>query len=315
MKRIIYILLLLISLLAAFIFLRKDSTFTTTELRAKYELDQSDYFEWQGKNMHYAVFGNGKPVLFLHGFVGSFMNWEHVWNGFPDGYQLIVTDLPGFGLSDGLPDLNDELFIDLYASYVSDLMEHLALDSVHVIGNSMGGYIAWEVASRQPQLVDKLILVNAGGYDLDKVGRIFIRLSRSDFFDTLFARGIPFRLAKIAAVNSMAKPPTDEAARSFYELMNRKETLETASALGGSGQLSDTSRIIQIQAPTLIIWGKQDKVINVDHALLFHRDIPNSELIIYDDLGHVPMLEDPDRFLVDVLDFIAPTSSVHENHP
>ena len=184
------------------------------------------------------------------------------------------------------------------------IVQELELDSVYLVGNSMGGYISWELAVRKPEIVKKLVLVNSAGYEMDKVGGVFIQLSRTKLFKKLFSKGIPFPITKRAAINSLFIRPTNIELEAFHELLNRKETIRTLNKLGSSKQLADVSRIKLINIPTLIIWGKEDKVISVEHAYSFDQDIGNSSLKIYEDIGHVPMLECAEKFSNDLLAFL-----------
>ncbi len=303
MKKLLYIILAIVVIPILIVFLRKDNTLTTKELRNKYEFPNSNYLQWREGLMHYVDTGEGIPVLLIHGFAGSFLNWEKVWQGLEQDYRLVAVDLPGFGLSEKTQKLEDEPFIEMYCDFVNHVIEELNLDSLYIVGNSMGGYISWEMAHREQEKIKKLVLVNSGGYDLDKIGRVFINLSRTGLFKLLFDKGIPFKLSKKFAANSIEGTPNNKDIVSTYELMNRKETINTIGKLGKSNELADTTRILEIKTPTLIIWGKKDKVINVSHAYRFHRDIKNSELRIYDNVGHVPMLENPKQLINDLLHF------------
>ncbi|MGB1316717.1 MAG: alpha/beta fold hydrolase, partial [Flavobacteriales bacterium] len=285
--------------------IRPDKTLTTQELTEKYATENSNFINWKGAKIHYKDEGTGTPLMMVHGFAGSFTNWTPLSEFFKDDYRIVTIDLPGFGLSE-FPDLESEpTYTDLYSDYVRFIIDTLHLDSVTIIGNSLGGYVSCEVALRHPEKIEKLVLINSAGYDLDKIGKIFIRLSRTPIFGWIFSKGIPYILSKRAVENSVSVEVKEENVKIFHELLNRKETINTVSRLGGSGQLADTSRFSRIEQPTLIIWGEEDKVIPVKHADLFHAAIKKSRVVIYSDLGHVPMMEDPPRVAQDLKGFFA----------
>lgn len=305
LKKIAGILLISILLPAAYLMLRPDQTRTTAELRAIYETPHSAYCAWRGGKVHYTDRGDGLPVLFIHGFGASFKNWDAAVDSFPAGFRLVRVDLPGFGLSDAPVKEPGENFITMYVDAVSTVIRHLDLDSVNLVGNSMGGYVSWEMAIRYPELVGKLVLVDAAGYQLEEIGGTFINLSRTRFYKWVSRKGVPYRLARIMASRSVAHRPERERVEIMHDLLNRKETIETVSMLGQSGESADTSRITGIRHPTLIVWGDADHVIPVDHAYRFLRDIPHADLVIYPLIGHVPQVENPGRFTRDVSAFLA----------
>ena len=314
MKRFLTILLIIIISPLLYLIFRKDQTHTTEELRQMFETPDSRYLEWRGSQIHYVDQKNiadssndsnaTKTLLFIHGFGGSFVNWNMVMDELPKEYRQIAIDLPGFGLSDAPDFSGDEAIIDLYMDAIDHLLVSLELDPVIMIGNSLGGYISWETAVRHPEKVDQLILVNAAGYDMDKIGGPLIKLSKTKFFAWAQRKGVPYRLALFAARRSVAQMPDKERTKKSHALLNRRETIETVGTIGASDEIADTNRISLVSHPTFIIWGEADHIIEVNHAHRFHRDIANSELIIYPLIGHVPMIEAPDRFSADVLRFL-----------
>ena len=304
MKRVLlWFLSLIVVLPILALILRPDETLTTKQLTDKYAVEGSNFIDWKGAKVHYTDIGIGTPLLMVHGFAGSFTNWAALSEHLKDDYRVVTIDLPGFGLSE-YPDLEAEPnYIDFYTEYVRFIIDELGLDSVTIIGNSMGGLVSCESALQNRNRIEKLVLINSAGYDLDKIGLIFIRLSRTPVFGWIFNRGIPYPLSKRAVENSVSVEVKEEHVQVFHELLNRKETIRTIARLGGSGQLADTSRFSKIDQPTLIIWGDGDKVIPVKHANRFHAAISNSRLVTYSDLGHVPMMEDAARVAADLIPF------------
>lgn len=293
--------------MAAFIF-RKNHLIPYDEAVARFSTENSRFLEWQGARLHYTDQGQGVPVILFHGYAGSFDNWKRLVQHFPlDQYRLIVPDLPGLGLSE-FPQVTGEVdYQDLYADFSHHLITELGLDSVYLVGNSLGGLLAWETAIRNPDKVRKLVLLNAAGYSIEDIGSFFIKFSQSEAFRLVTKKGAPRFIAREAARRCLGdKSQLDpERVNAFYGLLNKEGNLEAIARLGASGQYPDSTRILQVNVPTLIVWGDQDGVIPVEHAYKFHRDIPGSRLVIYEGSGHVPMLENSEELTRDMLGFFS----------
>ncbi|MCP4123731.1 MAG: alpha/beta hydrolase [Bacteroidetes bacterium] len=296
---------LVVALVAGFV-LRKNHIIPYEEAVATYSTANSHFMDWKGVKLHYTDQGEGVPIMLLHGYAGSFDNWKMLVEIFPqDQYRLIVPDLPGLGLSQ-FPNLEADVdFHELYTDFTTHVINELELDSLYIVGNSLGGLLAWETAIRNDDKVKKLVLLNAAGYSIDDIGAFFIKFSQSDAFKVIIKKGAPKFIAKKAAKGCLGdKTRLDpERVHAFYGMINKEGTLQTIGKLGASGQYPDSTDIAAINIPTLIIWGDQDGIIPVEHAYKFHRDIPNSKLLIYEGSGHVPMLEDAEKLMQDMLSF------------
>jgi pimeloyl-ACP methyl ester carboxylesterase len=219
---------------------------------------------------------------------------------------VVRLDLPGFGLSD-LPEARDSLKL-LYRSFLHDMLDTLHMDSVYVIGNSMGGWMGWELAAARPDKVKKLVLLCSAGYDIEAVKANIGRmdLMRSSLFKKLTEKGIPMWVTKGSArkIRSEWETINPDEIRVNNGLMNREGNFQNIITLGNSGVMPDTAMIAKVSCPTLIIWGKNDAIVPCDHAERFHRDIRNSTVLIYDTCGHVPQMEYPHRVAEDVEKFL-----------
>lgn len=283
----------------------KNRIISYEEAVHEFSTPYSHFTEWKGVKLHYIDRGQGTPVMLLHGYAGSFDNWSVLAENFPGNYRLIIPDLPGLGLSQFPEDLPlDVSYIDLYTDFTHHLIEELELDSLYIVGNSLGGLLAWETTIREPR-VKKLVLLNAAGYSIEDVGSYFIKFSQSRMFEIVAKRGTPKIVARQAAKGCLGdKSKLDkERVEAFSSMLNKEGTLEAIGRLGSSGQYPDSTQISQVNVPTLIIWGDKDGVIPVSHSYKFHRDIKGSELEIYEGSGHVPMLENPDRLRQDLIRF------------
>ncbi len=306
MKRVFLVIGFVFFLCALLLAFRKDHKLTPTEAKEKIATDFSNYVQWKDGLIHYTDKGKGTPILFIHGYAGSFHNWEKLIDVFPEGYRLIAIDLPGFGLSDFPSDVDSNVqYVDLYTEFTDYFINKLELDSVYIVGNSLGGYVAWETALRSNKKVKKLALLNAVGYNLEDLQSFLAKLMERKSIELILRNGVPKVLTKEAFARCLGdRSKMDENRMEVsYCLINKVGTLETIRQIAMSGQQPDSNRISLINQPTLILWGDKDRVVPVEHAYKFERDIPNNKLIIYEGSGHIPMIENTDETLNDLLHF------------
>ena len=287
--------------------LRPSTIRSKTEVKKEYAQPDSKFVNWNGTEIHYTEDGTGFPVLMIHGFGSS--NWDFYLldSLLRDKYRIIRIDMPGFGLSD-YPD-NEKAYQDIfstYNNYFDFLLNTLHLDSFYVIGNSLGGMFAWNLANRHPQQVKKLVLLNSAGYEMDKV----IKEANADAFRKSYVRwflqkGIPEFLIRDGMDRICFNRPEIYSFQvdRMWKYWNREGNLQHIMRMVNYEHYIPSAEIKKIQCPTLILWGKQDQIVSVRYADSFHHDIKNSQLIIYDSCGHVPMIERPLDVERDVLKF------------
>lgn len=311
MKRLIQIFAILAGIgimgLVYFIYLRPSTIITKADAKARYSLPESHFLKWRDGDVHYVDEGSGFPILMIHGLAGSHRNFGKISARLNNDYRCIRVDLPGFGLSD-LPEVQDKDYRKMYTEFFNFFLDTMHLDSFYLMGNSMGGWMAWELAVRNPEKVKKLVLLSSAGYDMEKVAR---KLSKgmsasSELAEKLMSRGIPYSITKqnvekcFAEVSRINKDEVDVASA----FTNREGNFYTVLELLRHRKDADTTLIKTIQCPTLIVYGKHDNIIPYEHAYRFHRDIPRNKLIIYEDCGHIPMVEKAEQFEKDFRDFV-----------
>ena len=217
-----------------------------------------------------------------------------------------------------------------YAVILDALMDALSLDSAVVVGNSMGGLIAAELAIRFPARVERLVLVSSAG-----VATAYIRMPTwlmSRYAERLIGAAAPLMTASEPQVRRMA---TRRGLRrailglicAHPELISPELAYEVALGSGAKpaagaaaadlGRYDVRDRLGEIACPTLIVWGAKDRVVPTSGADEFERVIPDTRKVIFDDTGHVPMLERPVRFNALLADFIdeAPHEDVDVTSP
>ena len=270
----------------------------------EFSMPASRFIYWRGAKLHYIDEGQGIPVLMIHGFGGSTQNFSKIAAALNGSFRVIRVDIPGFGLSD-LPEMGENPeYVQMYRDYITFFLNFLHLDSLYLMGNSMGGGIAWLAAGDHPEKVIKLVLVGSGGYDtINIAGKL--TMFKYTGVGRIFDKGMPEFMSKRAALSIYADPQKmePEVWQLSNHFMNREGNIQNMLALVTEQQFPDTNLIRRVKCPTLIVWGKEDNVIPVEHAEKFHRDIENSQVIIYEPCGHVPMMECHEQFTSDFLSF------------
>ena len=304
-RAIIGLLILAILIPVSIFFFRPNLIISKAEAKKELSLPSSHFITWRGAELHYTEEGSGYPVLMIHGFGGSVRNFAKMADNLKGQFRVIRIDLPGFGLSD-FPDMGDKPdYIGMYRDYLTFMFDTLHLDSVYVMGNSMGGGIAWMAAADHPDKVKKLVLLNSAGYDVANVaGKLTMFKFKS--VGHVFDRGMPMFMSEGGLEKCYGdKSKVDPAVWALNNhFTNREGNIQNMLALARSQQFPDSNIITKVQCPTLIVWGKEDAIIPVAHAEKFHRDIKNSRVIIYDPCGHVPMLERSEDLTKDFLQFV-----------
>lgn len=260
--------------------------------------------------------GEREPIVFVHGLGGQWQNWLENLPRAALERRVVALDLPGFGSS---PLSHDEITIPGYGRCVDSLCDKLGLGRVDIVGNSMGGYIAAEVAIQFPERVDQLLLVSAAGISsADVARRPIYTLGRVATAVTVHTaprhRAIASRpktrhwaLAWVARHPSLLNP--DLAYEGFIKGAGRPGF---DAALRANLEYDFRDRLPEIRQPTLIVWGENDSIIPVRDANEFERLIPDSRKVVMKATGHVPMAERPSTFNELVLDFLAETGRAAE---
>lgn len=316
LKRILKVVAGLILSCLFFLLLLYRSDIPKEEIDEKYFTAESHYIEIDGINIHVRFMGEGDPIFLLHGSFSSLHTWD-IWQKELSPYFLTISlDFPGHGLTG--PDEDTRYSTAEYADLVLRLAEKLNLEKFHLVGNSMGGAVALQIASNRPDQVLTLNLVAAAGAPQPEVrtldstatqsrgGRAWIfKVAENPIFSKLLLKCTPrFLFAKnMKQVYGDPEKVNEEAIDRYYELMlrdgNRQATLDR---LGTPRSMKvDFDRLTM---PTLILWGRKDSWIPVSQAYLLEKAIPRANLIIFENAGHVPMEEIPTESVTEYLSFL-----------
>jgi pimeloyl-ACP methyl ester carboxylesterase len=262
--------------------------------------------------VNYVELGSGPPIVFIHGLSGCWQNWLENLPHSAEQHKTIAVDLSGFGRSE-LP--KEDISIPGYGRFIDAFLGAIGIERAVLVGNSMGGFIAAETAINHPSRVEKLVLVSAAGgptlYDRNEVHSA--RLMRA-------ARLVaPMAAAMFARREHLVRRPALRKAL-LFKIVTHADRLrpelcyEIASGGGKPGFLDAfyanltydfSDRLPEISVPTLIVWGRDDRIVPVDGAFEYERLIPDSRRVIFEETGHVPMIERPARFNQLLEDFIA----------
>ena len=254
-----------------------------------------------GTRANYVELGEGPPLVLVHGLSGAWQNWLEQIPHFARTNRVVALDLPGFGASPMPP---WDISIPAYGRFLRDFCERLEIDHCALIGNSMGGFIATEVAIAEADRVDRLGLVSAAGITWARARR-----EPAAMLARLGQAAAP--LALKYQLSGIRRPRLRH--RSFRGVFHdpnslRRELLweNVVPALQSPGYFDAMTTLVgydirdrleEIEDPTLIVWGRNDRVVPVPAALAYKKRIgANAELHIFDKTGHVPQMERPVRF-------------------
>lgn len=245
------------------------------------------------------------PLVLLHGTSDSLHTWETWTRALSSQRRVVRFDLSGFGLSDPQP--QGDYSIDAYVRLVLAVMDKLQVPQAVVGGNSLGGQVAWGVAVAAPQRVTRLILVDAAGYPLqpESVPIGFV-LARVPGVRSMFEYVLPRFLVASSVRNVYGQPEkvTDALVDRYFELALRAGNRKALAQRMDQRLWGDEEKIKTIRQPTLILWGSKDRLIPLENAKRFAADIPGSQLVVFEGLGHVPQEEDGQATVRAVREFL-----------
>ncbi len=237
------------------------------------------------------------PLVLLHGTSASLHTWDGWAADLKRQRRVIRFDLPAFGLTG--PDLKNDYRMDTYVRFVESALDALGVQNFVVAGNSLGGQIAWATAAALPHRVKQLVLVDASGYPMEPQSiPIGFRIARLPGLRRLAEVVLPRGVIQASLRNVYGDPSkvTPELVDRYYELTLREGNREALAYRFDQMQMAEEVKIVatirSLKVPTLILWGGRDRLIPVENGRRFAADIAGSQLVILDDLGHVPQEED-----------------------
>ena len=269
-----------------------------------------------GHELSYLDTGTGPAVLFIHGLLMSHHNWAHLLDRMDDDQRVIIPDLFGHG-SSAKP--VGDYSLGAHAATLRDLLDRLEIETVTIVGHSLGGGIAMLFSYLFPERVERLVLVSSGGLgrDVNAVLRSATLPGAELVLPVLassWVRGrVEFAGRALSAVGW--RPGSDLTAvwqgfTSLADADTRRAFLATTRSVIDRGGQSVSAHDYLPDArvfPTLVVWGTKDRMIPAWHAIAAQRSIPGCEVELFEGAGHFPHLDDPDRFADRLRDFIRST--------
>lgn len=297
---------ILIILIVA-LFGHKDKS--VDELKLKYAATPSVFLEMDGLNVHYrdeGVTTDSIPLVLIHG-TGSSLHTFNDWVAELKAKKRIIRmDLPGFGLTGPFP--NSGYSMKNYARFIKHFLDSKGIERCILGGNSLGGEIAWQFTVKNPEVVEKLILIDAAGYPLESESvPVAFTMARTPVLNKLMTYITPRFMVQSSIENVYADKSkiTKTLVNRYFDLTLRKGNRQALVDRMTIPYDTTAVNLIQtIQQPTLILWGNQDLLIPTKNAYRFQTDLPNDTLVILKNVGHVPMEESPQKSLIPVLNFL-----------
>ena len=263
-----------------------------------------------GLRVHYRDEGNraGRTVVLIHGFAASLHAWEPWVARLSDDYRLISLDLPGHGLTRAPPGYRASP--ENNVAVVDALTRQLGAERFVLVGNSMGGAVAWNYALRRPERLDGLVLVAAAGWPGEGKPEgtpIIFRLLGNPAGRAVLKSVDPTPLAKRGLTQAYLDPRlvTPALVNRYVDLARapgHKDILLTQSRRASTPVTRAT--FAAIRTPTLVMTGERDLLIPASDARGLAAAIPGAKLTAYPDVGHVPMEQIPDRSAADLRAFL-----------
>jgi pimeloyl-ACP methyl ester carboxylesterase len=254
--------------------------------------------EVNGHDVAFHDVGDGTPVVFLHGSGPGVTGWANFGNNLPElhGIRSIVVDQPGFGAS-GRDAVYERNYLDIAADAVVGLLDALGLEQVGIVGNSMGGDVAVTVALNHPERISKLLLNGPGGTGVPVLGPspsegilrlmdFYLDPTRERLVDWLKTMVFDQRVLTDELIESRFAAATSPGA-----VKNLQDAYATFYNPALTGDVPLWARVHKIRQPTVICWGRDDRVAPVEGALLPARRMPKCDLRIYSRCGHWVQVE------------------------
>jgi pimeloyl-ACP methyl ester carboxylesterase len=272
--------------------------------------------ELHGHRVAYRCAGSGPAIVLVHGITSTSATWEQVMPYLATRFTVIAPDLIGHGES-AKP--RGDYSLGAYASGVRDLMVTLGHESATFVGHSLGGGVVMQLAYQFPERCERLVLVDSGG--LGREVSLLLRAATLPLSEVVLQLLASTRVLDAGrSVGRLFGRLGIRAGTDMGELARGHASLEDPEARAAfvhtlrtivdpSGQrVSATDRLYLAEnIPFMLVWGARDSIIPVDHGRSAHELVPSSRFELFEEAGHFPHLDEPQRFLDVLLDFIEST--------
>jgi pimeloyl-ACP methyl ester carboxylesterase len=308
-KWVVVVVALVVGVFAALVGLVWTPDRSVDSLKRRWATSPSKFVIIDGVSLHLRDEGpaaDAHPIVLIHGTSSSLHTWAGWMSRLKWQHRVVSFDLPGAGLSAQFQD--DDYRIEHYTHVVEHLLEQLEARHAILVGNSLGGRIAWEIALERPDLATRLVLIDSVGYP-GEAGPppLAVQIARVPvagpfIIEHFTPRGLVEKSLRVAFGDP--RKLTRDLVDRYYELLLRAGNRRALMLQLQQESYEDSARIRSITIPTLILWGALDHVVPIAHAQRFHDDIAGSQLVVFATLGHVPQEEGPDQTLQALEDFL-----------
>lgn len=267
-------------------------------LQGKWAPPPSKFVAVAGMSVHVRDEGprdDPSPIVLLHGTSASLHTWDGWTAALSRTRRVVRFDMPAFGLTGPAADAN--YTIENYAKVTVAVLDQLGVQRAVLVGNSLGGYVAWATALLHPTRVTSLALIDSAGYDFrsESVPLAF-RIATTPGLNRVMEGVLPRAVVESSLKNVYGDPSkvTPELVDRYFDLTTRAGN--RAALVQRFEQTRPTAladRMAELRVPTLILWGGRDRLIPLEQGQRFHREVKGSELVVFEALGHVPHEEDP----------------------
>jgi len=304
MRKVKFTALVFLLIISAFTISQIHFDISVEELKKTYANEASQFMEIGGMQVHYRDEGKGEIIILIHGTAASLHTWDAWANELKKTHRVIRLDLPAFGLTGPHPQHNYS--ITMYVDVLHRLVEKLNLNRFALAGNSLGGNIAWNYAADYPQETEKLILLDPSGYPSEGKRPWVFDLAETPILNSVIKYFTPrsFIHNNLKQVYFEDSKITEELVARYHKMTLREGNRDAFIARAKTQYVDNSAKLSKITAPTLILWGKEDIWIPPTLGKKFQQQIPNSILVIMENVGHIPMEESPQESLEIVKRFL-----------
>lgn len=274
------------------------------DLLFKYTNRNSRFLVVDNTMVHYRDEGSGEVLVMLHGAFSSLHTFNAWTRLLKDQYRIIRLDLMGFGLTG--PNEHGDYSIPNHIRVLKKFLNILEIDACTLVGSSLGGWISWEFCLRYPKRVQRLVLIDSAGFLSEDNIPLPFKLAKAPIFGRVIRyvvrRGILEQFVK-QVYHDSSKVDALLVDR-YYDLFSREGNSDAFIKLVNTKHKDNTHNLRRIDQPVLILWGEEDSWIPLTTAWLFKDALPQAQVKIYPEVGHIPMEEIPEESVKDLLRFL-----------
>jgi len=277
-------------------------------LKEKYATSSSQFVPLAGMNVHFRDEGpttDTIPLVLLHGTSSSLLTWDACSKEWIKDHRVIRMDLPGFGLTG--PNPEQDYSIKTYVAFLNSFLQERNVMQCYLVGNSLGGLIAFHFAATYPDKVKKVILIDPAGYPIKNAkGSLAFKLGKIPVLKNILTIITPISIVRKSLEDAYGNKNlvSDEVVEQYRDMACREGNRKALLIRLQNDQSGDTTLVSKLTMPTLVIWGTLDQLIPLNNAYKFQRDLPSDTLVVLQDVGHVPMEETPQLVIPIVNKFI-----------